>query len=108
MANGWTAYLGRVLAVKLTVDNMVQISGQIIPGTVADGTPVATLPAGYAPARAETVMMGQTHLLTAAQYAGPYLEFEGNGNIQVYSVGTVVNTGGGHFTVGGRYALDAH
>ena len=108
MANGWTAYSGRVLAVKLTNDNMVQISGQIVPGTTTDGTPVATLPAGYAPVRPEPVMMSQTHLQTAAQHLGAYLEAEAGGQLNVFSVGAVANTGNGHFVIAGRYPLDAH
>jgi hypothetical protein len=107
MANGWTAYASRTLAVKLTNDNMVQVSGQLVPGTTADGTTVATLPAGFAPARPETVMVGQTHLQTAAAYTGPYLEAETAGNLNIFSLGSVVNTGGGHLVVGGRYPLNA-
>lgn len=107
MASGWTAYSGRSLAVKLTNDNMVQISGQIVPGTVADGTPVATLPAGYAPIRPEPVTVGQTHLITATQFSGTYLEAEPGGSLNVYSFGTLNNSGNGHLLVGGRYPLDA-
>jgi hypothetical protein len=98
MANGWTAYAGRTLAVKLTNDNMVHLSGQVVPGTVADNTLVATLPAGYAPARPEAIVLGLGH---------GYLEAETNGNLTCWSVGSIAGLPGGHLKVSGRYPLDA-
>ena len=108
MANGWTAYLGRTLTVKLTNDNMVQISGEITPGTVSDGIAVATLPAGFAPARPEAVLVGQHNAISGTNgYTGPYLEAQANGSLLLWSFGPYVNGGNAHIVVNGRFPLDA-
>jgi hypothetical protein len=109
MANSWTTYLSRFLTVKLTNDNMVQISGQIIPGTVSDGIQVAALPAGYAPlSRAEPVVAGQHNMITTgAGTSGAYVEAQPDGRLLLYSAGPYVSQGAPHLIIAGRYPLDA-
>jgi hypothetical protein len=107
MANGWTAYAGRTLAVKLTNDNMVQITGEVAPGTVQDGISIAVLPAGYAPIRPEPVWVGQHNAVGTAGFAGPYLEAQPGGNLLLYSFGPFINYGNPHMVIAGRYPLDA-
>jgi hypothetical protein len=109
MANGWTAYLSRALAVKLTSDNMVQVSGQIVPGTVSDGILVATMPPGYAPlSRAEPVWVGQHGMIvTGGGTSGAYAEVQPDGRLLLYSFGPYINQGSPHLVIAGRYPLDA-
>jgi hypothetical protein len=96
---GWAAYQGRTLSAKLTNDNMVQISGQVVPGTVADGTVVCVLPSGFAPLyRPEAIVLGLGH---------GYLEAELSGNLAVWSFGSAAGLPGGHVKISGRFPLDA-
>ena len=108
LQSGWTNYAGRSLAVKLTNDNMVVVSGQLVPGQVSDGTPVALLPSGYAPQyRPEAVMLGQTRAMSTNSFSGTYFEAETDGTLQVYSYGSGNLQSGGHIVVAGRFPLDA-
>jgi hypothetical protein len=108
MANGWTAYAGRTLTVKLTNDNMVQISGEIVPGTVSDGIAVASLPSGYAPVRPEPIWVGQHNAISGSNgYTGPYLEAQPGGNLLLYSFGPYTSLGSPHLVIAGRFPLDA-
>jgi hypothetical protein len=110
MNNSWTTYLGRSLTVKLTNDNMVQISGQIVPGTVSDGIQVASLPAGHAPVtRAEPVLVGQHNMIVSGGgTSGAYVEAQPDGRLLLYSFGPFVNLGSPHLVIAGRYPLDAN
>lgn len=110
LQSGWSTYSGRSLSAKLTNDNMVQLSGQIAPGTISDGILVATLPAGYAPrSRPEPVMVGQYHsIATGAGTSGAYLEVQLSGNVNLFSFGPYSNQGGAHLVVGGRFPIDAN
>jgi len=108
LQSGWVNYAGRTLAMKLTNDNMVVVTGQIVPGQTSDGTPVAALPSGYAPLyRPEAIQVSQTKVMSAGSYNGTYLEAEPGGNLQLYSYGTLLGQSGGHVVVSGRYPLDA-
>jgi hypothetical protein len=109
MQSGWSTYLNRVLTVKLTNDLMVQISGQVVPGTVSDGVPLALLPAGYAPVtRAEPIFVGQHNMIApGGGTSGAYLEAQPDGRLLLYSFGPFVNLGAPHLVVSGRFPLDA-
>ena len=107
LQHGWSTYSGRTLTVKLTNDNMVQISGQMIPGTVDDGTVIATVPAGYAPvSRAEPVMYGQAKC--NPDKIGGFFQIETNGTVTIWSFGDWSDRGNGHIILAGRYPLDAN
>jgi hypothetical protein len=99
LLNGWAAYAGRTFCVKLTNDNMVQVTGQLVPGQVSDGTTVAVLPSGHAPLyrpEAITLPLGRGYF-----EAGP------SGNLNVYYFGSASGLPGGHVKVSSRFPLDA-
>jgi len=107
LLHGWATYQGRTLTVKLTNDNMVQISGQMVPGTVNDGTTIATVPPGYAPvSRAEPVMYGQANC--SPDKIGGFFQVNTDGTIMIFSFGDWRDIGNGHIVLAGRYTLDAN
>lgn len=109
LQSGWATYFGRSLSAKLTCDNMVQISGQIAPGSLSNGVRVAILPAGCAPKyRPEPVWAGQSNLVASgSNTAAAYLEAEPSGDLMLYFSGSIINLGNGHLAVSGRFPLDA-
>jgi hypothetical protein len=108
LQSGWTTIANRTLALKLTNDNMVQITGHLQPGQISNGTPVATLPPGYAPQyRPESIAVAQYNLIPASSYQGPYIEAQPSGALNIYSIGPSVMPGG-RIVICGRYPLDAH
>lgn len=111
-AAGWTTYAGRTLACKLTNDAMVQLTGQLVPGQISDGTIVATMPAGFAPLYRPEVVHAATFRITqgffgAQNDAGLYLEIEPNGALKCYSFSTGFAESDDHVVISGRYPLDA-
>lgn len=111
LQNGWATYSGRTLACKLTNDNMVQISGQLVPGEISNGTVVASLPAGFAPQYRPEMIPAATYdideYFSSQDDAGAYLEAEVTGLLKVYSLSSGSAGSNYHLVISGRYPLDA-
>jgi hypothetical protein len=111
LQNSWVTYSGRTLACKLTNDNMVQITGQLVPGEITNGTVVAQLPAGCAPLYRPEPVPAATYDInqefSGQNDAGVYFEAETSGLLKVYSLGSGSGGSNYHVVLGGRYPLDA-
>jgi hypothetical protein len=79
LSNGWANVVGLdVLAVRKQPDDFVLFQGIIGSGTVADGTIVATIPAGYRPAKAKAFSVA------AAGTSNPRARVNTDGTIQIF------------------------
>lgn len=111
-AAGWTTYAGRTLACKLTSDGMVQLTGQLVPGQINDGTVIAAMPAGFAPRYRPEAVPAATYRITEGIFsqqndAGVYIEIGQDGSARCYSFSSGFAGGNDHVVIAGRYPLDA-
>jgi hypothetical protein len=111
LQNGWTTYQSRTLACKLTNDNMAQLSGQLVPGQVGNGTIVAFMPGGFAPRYRPEALPVSTYNISEGFFgppdAGMYFEVDTSGRMSVYSFASGEAGSGDHVVISGRYPLDA-
>lgn len=98
--NGWSG----TVYYRLMPDNTVQMTGTLTPGTAADGTAFAGVPAGYIPAsHSEFVPVGW-YGGSGAPGGRPMIQVDTAGHVRCYGCGGV---SGGTLPVSGRYPLDA-
>lgn len=101
LKNGWTNLAGGYTAANYRAigspPKSVQVVGTIVPGTLTDGTVIATLPAGYLP-----VKQAYHVVYTDSTSSSAGLHIDASGNLKIYGVTTGATVVG----INAIYALD--
>lgn len=99
LQNGWTGFL-RYRRVT-SPPRSVQLIGNMVAGTKADGTLLGTLPANYSPASNAQDIMGNAFGGTLPTSQPPHVNIGTSGAILLYGIGTSSN-----LNINGIFALD--
>lgn len=104
LTNSWGMQTSAYARYKLDANNRVWLDAKLTAGTLANGTPIATLPTGYIPASHQPVeVMLENPGTMTAQALTPRVEVQpATGQIQVFNLPTSLT----QCSINGSYPLD--